>query len=102
MKRPGVHSAFQIILMVFRSGFGPLSLFPINLGKPYLYGPRFVYRDIVLLEHVWPLVPVKGIVNATAYTQHCTIEHTRTEQKSQRWTDDGQRRKHCISIKSVH
>ena len=53
--RSGSQSAFQFILKVFdgvdvRALCGPVKFFHTDLDSPFLYGPHFVHRGIVMLK----------------------------------------------------
>lgn len=53
-----MQSVFQFISTVIsvvevRALCKLLMFFHTSLGKPYLYGPHFVHRGIVILEYVW-------------------------------------------------
>ena len=53
--RPGSQSAFQFIPKVFGGDevsalCRPVKFFHTDLDKPFLYGPRFVDRGIVMLK----------------------------------------------------
>jgi hypothetical protein len=51
-------SAFKFIEKVFdgvevRTLCRPVKFFHADLNKPFLYGPRFVHRGIVMLKQEW-------------------------------------------------